>query len=207
MKIICHKISSLYPNSIFGLIDNLNKGYKSFNIDVNTCKNELILYNDNYFNGEHIQNLMKNDFLYNGKYCVNTFLELMSVFNNYNNINLFFNLKGIDPNIVDYICLIYNKFNQNNNYYFQSSNFKFIKKFKKNNNTIICGLKIQGYIPISYKMLKYIDFFCIEEDFYTHYVNYGKDIYLYGINNKKYYDSFIIENIKGIVTDYPELFN
>ena len=43
MKIICHKMSRYFPNSVYGFIDNINKGYKSFELDINTCKNEIIL--------------------------------------------------------------------------------------------------------------------------------------------------------------------
>lgn len=206
MKIICHKMSRYFPNSVYGFIDNINKGYKSFELDINTCKNEIILYHDNYFNGNHIKTLCKTDFIYNGKYCVNTFLEFINVANNYNNLNIFFDIKGVDSNIIDYICYMYPKFNPNNNYYFQSFNYKFIKKIKKTNTSICCGLLVDGYIPISKKMLKYIDYFCILEDFYPEFIKYEKDIYLWNIDSNKYYQCYVNENIKGLITDYPEIF-
>ena len=206
MKIICHKISKNHPNSIYGLIDNIKKGFKSFELDINTCIDEVILYHDNYFNGRHLKKLYKNDFIYNGKYCVNTFIEFINVLNNYNDLNIFFDIKGNDTNIINYICYMYPRFNTNNNYYFQSFNYKFIKKIKKMNNSIKCGLLIDGHIPLSKKILKNIDYLCILEDFYLYFVDYNKDIYLWNVNYNNYYNCFIENNIKGIITDYPELF-
>lgn len=206
MKIICNKISKYYPNTIYGLINNLNNGFKSFTIDIHTCKNEIILYHDNYFNGYPIKDLYINDFIHNGMCYMNTFTDFINITKKYNNINFFFNIKSNDTNIIDYILSVYSSLNPNNNYYFHSFNYKFIRKLKKYNKSIKCGLYLNCLIPIRKKLLNYIDYLCILEDYYTYYVKYNKDIYLSNINNNIYYKHYINHDIKGIITDNPEIF-
>jgi glycerophosphoryl diester phosphodiesterase len=206
MKIICNRISRLYPNSIYGFIHNLNMGFTSFEIDLNTCINEVILYNYDYFNGKHIKYLHKQNFCLDGKYCVNTFMEFIDVLNNYNNLDIFFDIKGSDIDIIEYIYFIYPRLNTNNQYFFQSYNYNFLKKLKRKIPSINCGLLVNGYIPIKKKMLKYIDFFCIKEDFIHCFSEYGKDIYLWNIIYNNDIINYKNAGVKGIITNYPENF-
>ena len=56
------------------------------------------------------------------------------------------------------------------------------------------------------KMLKYIDFFCIKEDFIHCFSEYGKDIYLWNIIYNNDIINYKNAGVKGIITNYPENF-
>ena len=97
MKIIFHKISNIYPNSIRGLKNSIDLGYKKFELDIRKCRDTFILYhdavkNDRYISQENLIELGELDTLKN----------FISEINKYSGLEIYFDIKGTDISIVDF---------------------------------------------------------------------------------------------------------
>ena len=202
MKIIFHKISNIYPNSIKGFIKGVEEGYKNFELDIRKCSDDYILYHDAVINDRYIshENLNELD-------SIDTLKNFIIQTSKYSGLNIYFDLKGTDLSIVDFFIKNKDILNFDNNHYFQSFNLEIINKLKAANSSFKCGFIVSGYRPISEKIINNIDYICIEEEFVGKYTEYSIDKYLWTVNSDKKKDYYLKLGISGIFTDYPDKFN
>ena len=202
MKIIFHKISKKYPNTIRGFKDSINNGYDKFELDIRKCKDTFVLYHDQIKNGKYIsqENLSDLDHL-------DTLQDFLILSHQFDNLEIFFDIKGTDISIVDFFKNNGKFLNHKNKYHFQSFNLQIIELLKVANPEYICGLLIAGYIPLNNDIINSIDYISIEEEFIDKYLCYNIDKYIWTVNytfKYKYYEDI---GVKGIFTDYPSLFS
>ena len=201
MKIIFHKISKKYPNTIKGFKDSITQGYNKFELDIRKCKNTHVLYHDQIKNGKYVseENLSDLDYL-------DTLEDFLKISSQYNNLEIFFDIKGTDISIVDFFKNNSKFLNHKNRYHFQSFNLQIIELIKAANSENICGLLIAGYLPINNQIINSIDYISIEEEFIDKYLCYNIDKYIWTVNSILKYNHYQEIGIKGIITDYPNIF-
>ena len=201
MKIIFHKISNIYPNSIKGFKKSLELGCDKFELDIRKCNDTFVLFHDHmkddkYISQENLNSLGEIDTLEN--FIIET--------KKYSGLEIYFDLKGTDISIVNFFKNNSNMLNHDNKYYFQSFNLEIVNKLKDADNRFICGFIVSGYRPISKQIINTIDYICIEEEFIGKYTQYNIDKYLWTVNSDKKKDYYDNLGITGIFTDYPQKF-
>lgn len=201
MKIIFHKISKKYPNTIKGFEDSITQGYNKFELDIRKCKDTYILYHDQIKNGKYLsqENLSELD-------CIDTLRDFLIISSRFSNLEIFFDIKGTDISIVDFFKNNSKFLNHKNKYHFQSFNLQIIELIKAANSQNICGLLIAGYIPINNQIINSIDYISIEEEFIDKYLCYHIDKYIWTVNSTLKYKYYEEIGVKGIITDYPGIF-
>jgi len=201
MKIIFHKISKKYPNTIKGFEDSITQGYNKFELDIRKCKDTYILYHDQIKNGKYLsqENLSDLD-------CIDTLRDFLIISSQFSGLEIFFDIKGTDISIVDFFKNNSQFLNHKNKYHFQSFNLQIIELIKATNSQNICGLLIAGYIPINNQIINSIDYISIEEEFIDKYLCYNIDKYIWTVNSTLKYKYYEDIGVKGIITDYPGIF-
>lgn len=201
MKIIFHKISKKYPNTIKGFEDSITQGYNKFELDIRKCKDTYILYHDQIKNGKYLsqENLSDLD-------CIDTLRDFLIISSQFSGLEIFFDIKGTDISIVDFFKNNSKFLNHKNKYHFQSFNLQIIELIKATNSQNICGLLIAGYIPINNQIINSIDYISIEEEFIDKYLCYNIDKYIWTVNSTLKYKYYEDIGVKGIITDYPGIF-
>ena len=201
MKVIFHKISNIYPNSIKGLRTSIELGHKKFELDIRKCRDTFILYHDAIKNDGYVsqQNLLEL-----GE--IDTLKNFIHETNKYSGLEIYFDLKGTDITIVDFFKTNKNLLNFKNKYFFQSFNIEIIQKLKAAEPKFHCGFIVSGYRPISSNILNSMDYICIEEEFIGKYVQYDINKYLWTVNSDKKKDYYTNIGITGIFTDFPKKF-
>jgi glycerophosphoryl diester phosphodiesterase len=201
MKIIFHKISKKYPNTIKGFEDSITQGYNKFELDIRKCKDTYILYHDQIKNGKYVsqENLSDLD-------CIDTLRDFLIISSQFSGLEIFFDIKGTDISIVDFFKNNSKFLNHKNKYHFQSFNLQIIELIKATNSQNICGLLIAGYIPINNQIINSIDYISIEEEFIDKYLCYHIDKYIWTVNSTLKYKYYEEIGVKGIITDYPDIF-
>lgn len=201
MKIIFHKISKKYPNTIKGFNDSINLGHSKFELDIRKCKDTYVLYhdqvkNDKYISEENLSDLEDLDSLEN-------FIMQSSKFDN---LEIFFDIKGTDISIVNFFKNNEKNLNTKNKYYFQSFNPEIVEMLKVANPLFNCGLLVAGITPITNSIINTLNYISIEEEFIDKYLNYNIDKYIWTVNSISKYNYYLDIGIKGLFTDYPEKF-
>ena len=198
MKIIFHKMSKKYPNTIYGLKDSIKYGYRKFELDIRGCKDRIILYHDCVYKSQYLENHNFSDLN-----DIDTFDDFILEVNKHKGLEIYLDLKGDNMDDTNKIINKLQYFSNNNKLFIQSFNIDIIRKVKYYNAFINCGLIVSGYHDISDKNLAIINYLVIEEEFIDKYLHINIDKYLYTVNidNKK--DKYDKLDVKGIFTDYP----
>ena len=198
MKIIFHKMSKKYPNTIYGFKDSISYGYRKFELDIRGCKDRLILFHDCIYNSQYLENISLSDLN-----DIDTFDDFITEANKYTGLEIYLDIKGNNMDDTNKIISKLQYFSNNNKLFIQSFNIDIIRKIKHYNAFINCGLIVSGYHDISDKNLSIIDYLVIEEEYIDKYLDINIDKYLYTVNidyKKNKYDKL---GVKGIFTDYP----
>lgn len=227
MNIINHRIDRCNENRVSSINNMINNKIYNFEIDINMCNDELILFHDSQIedNG-NIYDI--SDICYNELNNVDKFDDLIKYLNNIsfldkqiNDLHIYIDIKGTNQEIIK---LIINKLNFKKNtyngihFYFQTFNHNFITELQRQNINQFhkIGFITYGYSP--YIPLG-IDYLVIDKQFIKLYTNYMESLYrtnqiknliplyAYTVNSKDEITNFLINNdLSGIFTDYPERF-
>lgn len=198
MKIIFHKMSKKYPNTIYGFKDSIRYGYRKFELDVRGCKDRLIIYHDHVCNNEYIENINFYDLK-----DVDLLDDFIIEANKHSNLEIYLDIKGNSIPDVNKLISVLGKFSNNNNIFVQSFNIDVLKKITTYSRSIKTGLIVAGFHDILFKNFKYVNYLVIEEEFIDKYLDIDIDKYLYTVNldhKTKQYENY---GVKGIFTDYP----
>lgn len=235
MNIINHRIDRDNENKISGIEKMIKNNMFHFEIDVNMCYDELVLFHDSSI--KYLNTTLKlEDVSYEEFEDVDTFDHLVKYLFELkwsnelkNDLHIYLDIKGTHPSTIPLIMKKLQLLNKKKvifsdkqcpeiNIYFQSFNYKFIIDLRKYN--INPKYKI-GYITCGYTPFvpPEVDYLVVEKQYIESYENYlyffrhintsdtVLPIYAYTVNSK----NEIIPQIKynvlaGIFTDYPERF-
>uniref|UniRef100_A0A6C0JIK9 GP-PDE domain-containing protein n=1 Tax=viral metagenome TaxID=1070528 RepID=A0A6C0JIK9_9ZZZZ len=210
MNVICHRIDYYSQNNI-NLIDSyIKKGINSFEIDIQLCKDEIVIFHDFSLTSKGInKNVSEFPLEQLEKYGIYSIDKLFSLLTNYSKVNIFLDLKGFNEKLIGklYEKLI-NIDLSKNTFYIQSFNHYFINLLKKllgnNIKNIFFGYLIGTYMDIHWhKYIKNIDYLCIDNQFISKFIKkIEKPLYVYNCNSK---EELTCESrfLSGIITDFP----
>ena len=185
MIIINHRISRFSENDIYKLEELSKKGIKNFEIDLQLCQDDIVIYHN--FTLENL-GIFKNleDIPYNNlkEKGISNLDNLFIVLQKLDPLNIFLDLKGYDNKLIHLLLPKIQSISMHN-IYLQSFNLNFIylikeyRLFKDKNWKI--GFLIAGFIPnITYD----VDYIAIESCYYPLLKNINLPIYLYTVNGK-----------------------
>ena len=205
MEIINHRISRQRENNLDDILTLVNKGFKSFEVDLQLCKDEIVIYHNFTLKDKNILRNVENfNYSYLKTLGIDNIDKLFSILEKVNNINIYLDIKGYNDRLI-YLLLPKLEKIKNNNIFIQSYNYNFIKLVTIFRNTHKKNWKI-GYITAGYhpNFNFNTDYLVIDKSHYNLYKNCTIPLYLYTVNSKEELDKN--NNIIGIFTDYPENF-
>lgn len=235
MHIVNHRIDRDNENKIMGIDRMIKNNIFKFEIDINMCYDELILFHDSSI--KQLDTTVKLDTV---PYCelhdVDTFGQLVKYLFDLkssnklkNDLHIYLDIKGTHISTISVMIeklkllnkkkVIYSdKTNPDIYIYLQTFNYKFILDLKRYdiNPKYKIGLITCGYTPF---VPPNIDYIVVEKQYIEQYENYLYflrhidtadsilPIYAYTVNSKnEISDQIKYDVLAGIFTDYPERF-
>tara|TARA_B100000925_G_scaffold146040_1_gene109376 strand:- start:2942 stop:3595 length:654 start_codon:yes stop_codon:yes gene_type:complete len=214
MKTICHRINFHDQNNIKQIPKCLEKGLDFFEIDIQLCKDGLVVFHDYTLESKGVdKKILDLTVSELGVYNILSIDDLFKILKKHNNLHIILDVKGYNERIIG---ILYKKLIEYNNtsnttFYIQSFNHYIIdllKKFLGNHKkSIKYGYLISGFMNIYWDVYtKNIDYVCIDNEFVFKYLDkLDKPIYLYNCNSVNQLNCSI-EYIEGIITDFPDNF-
>lgn len=215
MKTISHRICYYNQNDIKQIPLSLEKNIDFFEIDVQLCKDGLVIFHD--YNLEE-KGVYKNITEYTinelESYNIQSLDMLLKVLNAHNGLNIMLDIKGHNEKIVGLLYKLLNGYNNTNNtkFFIQSFNHYIIDLLRKflgcKDSTIQYGYLISGFMNIYWDTYtKNIDYVCIDNEFVAKYLSrIDKPLYIYNCNHDKELNC-PKDKVIGVVTDFPNNFS